>query len=193
MEVKDNMKKEKQEEIIDLCELVLENYKATRKVLSVARSYGILDFIGGGIISSLLKRNKINEFINSLNISNKYLDDFINETKETDIEIIIFKNDSLLEFLDIYVDNFITDSIVKRNMDDCNNKINKLINQLEEVLIVLKEKYINQFSDCDNEYTQVKEVEVLCPVCKSVHLIEETSCPYCETKYDENITPIIKL
>lgn len=149
--------------------------------------------MGGGFVSSLMKHGKLSQVTSSLEEANKNLSDLLEQLREKDISLVQFKTDSFNNFLDIYMDNFITDAIVNNTMEDCNNKINEVIGKLEDILLNLKDNYRNEFPDCDNHYTYVEEVEVICPRCNGAHLSDATECPYCGMVYDENNTPMLKL
>lgn len=57
------MNRNKQEEIMTLCQITIEKFISIRKLLATACSYGTLDLMGGGIISSVLKHDKLNQVI----------------------------------------------------------------------------------------------------------------------------------
>lgn len=118
-------------EIINLCDKIINQIDLILKEYKSSKNWGIFDMLGGGLIASLVKHNKINKAKNmstsldedlaKLKNEIKYLDDF--KTEE-------FSN--LDMFLDVGFDNIFSDIYVQ-------NKIKSSISKLEELKYTIKE------------------------------------------------------
>lgn len=129
------------------------------KILSSAKNWGIYDIVGGGMISSYVKQNKIDEaktYMERLSYSignlNKELGDLNIEFLKTGLNIngLSYTFDIFLDniFSDLSVQGEIKDSLYK--LEDFKNKLFNLINKLEKEeknkdlkLNLLNEKLLN--------------------------------------------------
>lgn len=105
---------------------VIVRIDAGIKQLESASSWGILDILGGGLISSLVKRNKIGEANRSLEEISSSLKDLNKELSDVDISLPDTIPDSFSdELFDMVFDNIFTDIRVQ--------------GEIKENLVALKE------------------------------------------------------
>lgn len=105
---------------------VIVRIEAGIKQLESASSWGILDILGGGLISSLVKRNKIGEANRSLEEISSSLKDLNKELNDVDISLPDTIPDSFSdELFDMVFDNIFTDIRVQ--------------GEIKENLVALKE------------------------------------------------------
>lgn len=118
-------------ELKNLCNKIIENIDFMLKEYKSSKNWGIFDMIGGGLIASLVKHNKINkansmfsklnEDLKLLKSEIKYLEDFkLDEISNLD------------KFLDIGFDNIFSDIYIQ-------NKIKSSIDKLEELRCTIEE------------------------------------------------------
>ena len=105
---------------------VIVRIDAGIKQLESASSWGILDILGGGLISSLVKRNKIGEANRSLEEISSSLKSLNKELSDVDISLPDTIPDSFSdELFDMVFDNIFTDIRVQ--------------GEIKENLVALKE------------------------------------------------------
>lgn len=114
--------------------------------LKSASSWGILDIFGGGLISSLVKRNKIGEANRSLEELSLSLKSLNKELSDVDISLPDAIPDSLSdELFDLVFDNIFTDIRVQ--------------GEIKENLIALKELRHAIVEIRDKVDRQIRELE----------------------------------
>lgn len=114
--------------------------------LKSASSWGILDIFGGGLISSLVKRNKIGEANRSLEELSVSLKSLNKELRDVDISLPDAIPDSLSdELFDLIFDNIFTDIRVQ--------------GEIKENLIALKELRHAVVEIRDKVDRQIRELE----------------------------------
>lgn len=114
--------------------------------LKSASSWGILDIFGGGLISSLVKRNKIGEANRSLDELSLSLKSLNKELSDVDISLPDAIPDSLSdELFDLVFDNIFTDIRVQ--------------GEIKENLIALKELRHAVVEIRDKVDRQIRELE----------------------------------
>lgn len=114
--------------------------------LKSASSWGILDIFGGGLISSLVKRNKIGEANRSLEELSLSLKSLNKELSDVDISLPDAIPDSLSdELFDLVFDNIFTDIRVQ--------------GEIKENLIALKELRHAVVEIRDKVDRQIRELE----------------------------------
>lgn len=114
--------------------------------LKSASSWGILDIFGGGLISSLVKRNKIGEANRSLEELSISLKSLNKELSDVDISLPDAIPDSLSdELFDLVFDNIFTDIRVQ--------------GEIKENLIALKELRHAVVEIRDKVDRQIRELE----------------------------------
>lgn len=114
--------------------------------LKSASSWGILDIFGGGLISSLVKRNKIGEANRSLEELSLSLKSLNKELSDVDISLPDAIPDSLSdELFDLVFDNIFTDIRVQ--------------GEIKEKLIALKELRHAVVEIRDKVDRQIRELE----------------------------------
>lgn len=117
--------------IIGLVNQIEYNLKLSLKYLNKSRSWGILDIFGGGLFTTLIKRNNMKEAQSSMNTAKalmgqlRYQLQGIDEYIEFEIE-----DSSLYTIFDYLADGFIADFLVQ-------SKIKKAKEEVESALYSL--------------------------------------------------------
>ncbi len=102
--------------------LLKELYKAKDKFES-AHSWGIFDMFGGGLMSSMIKHDHINEANRIINNVQCLIKKFEREIKDVDIEVDV-NITTFDKFGDIFFDNIFSDMMVQ-------DKINNVLGQVQ--------------------------------------------------------------
>lgn len=136
----DNRKKEIQE-AIDAGNQALRALEDAQRHLGSARGFGIWDIFGGGFISSMIKHSKMNDAQESLNDAQFALQRFSRELQDVNMGgNIQIKFDGLVQFIDIFCDNFLVDVMVQskikqtqKNIDTAKRRVREVITQLHNM------------------------------------------------------------
>lgn len=102
--------------------LLKELYKAKEKFES-AHSWGVFDMFGGGLMSSMIKHDHINEANGIINNVKSLIKKFERELKDVDIEVDV-NITTFDKFGDIFFDNIFSDMMVQ-------DKINNVLGQVQ--------------------------------------------------------------
>ena len=127
-------------EAIDAGERALRSLQDAKRSLGSARSWGMIDIIGGGGLSGLLKHVKVGDAKKSLNQAKADLDRFsrelsdVREIQGMDIEIGDF-----LTFADFFFDGFLADIMVQSRIKKAQGDIDDAIRRVENLLGQLRE------------------------------------------------------
>lgn len=110
--------------------------------LSSAQGWGLFDMLGGGFISTLAKRSKMNDAKDDLEAAQRALRDFERELRDVQIAADLkFKTGGFLSFADYVFDSTLVDFLVQRKIDKAKSSLKKTKRQVASILKALKEKY----------------------------------------------------
>lgn len=130
----------------EAADLVIVRIDAGIKQLESASSWGILDILGGGLISSLVKRDKIGQANRSLEEISASLISLNKELSDVDISLPDSIPDELSdELFDVVFDNIFTDIRVQ--------------GEIKENLVSLKELRHNIVGLSEKLDKEIKELE----------------------------------
>ncbi|WFD09872.1 hypothetical protein [Tepidibacter hydrothermalis] len=119
-------------EAVDAGKILLkELYKAKEKFES-AHSWGVFDMFGGGLMSSMIKHDHINEANDIINNVKSLIKKFERELKDVDIEIDV-NITTFDKFGDIFFDNIFSDMMVQ-------DKINNVLGQVKSGILCVENK-----------------------------------------------------
>jgi len=110
----------------------LQSLRNAKGCLDSARNWGIWDMPGGGMLSSILKRKKINDAQGQMNAAKRDLQVFARElgdvhmTGQLDIEINDF-----IGYADILWDNFLVDWMMQDRINQSRAQVDEVINRVE--------------------------------------------------------------
>ncbi|MDR9852554.1 hypothetical protein RJP21_02925 [Paenibacillus sp. VCA1] len=111
---------------------VLHDMEQARDYLQSARNWGTYDMLGGGMLSTHIKHNKIDEAMGYIHDAQTSLRRFGKELKDVEMHLSIeIDIGSFLRFSDYFFDGFISDWMVQ-------GRINDTLSQVEEKLDAVK-------------------------------------------------------
>lgn len=123
-------------EAIDAGEIVLEELSEAKNAFDSAANWGIFDMVGGGLLATMAKHNKINEGKRILNSVSNSLKDFNRELKDVDQSKFINMNIDLSDFLtfaDYFFDGIFADFTVQSRINNVKSKIATGIREIERI------------------------------------------------------------
>ena len=127
-------------EAIRAGERALDSLNQARRQLDSARSWGIYDLIGGGMISSLVKHKKIDNANEWMSLANRDLRNFARELRDVRDEDLQIDTGSLVSMLDIFCDNFFSDIMVQKKINNARARIDDLSDRVYDAVRALKRR-----------------------------------------------------
>ena len=125
-------------EAIDAANEALNNLYAAKEMLSSARNWGLFDMLGGGMISTFIKRKKMANAQKLMDNAKQSLENFKDELD--DVFELNLKMDDFISFADIFFDGWLFgDWMVQGRINEAMDKINKLIYTIENIRKQLQE------------------------------------------------------
>ncbi len=127
------------DEALQAANVALNHLYEAKNKLSSASNWGIADILGGGLLITYVKRQKMKDASNEIKAAQRALGVFNRELKDVrHMEINIDMN-GFLEFSDYAFDSLLTDvmtqsriSDAKADVDDAIVRVEDLIDQLED-------------------------------------------------------------
>ena len=127
-------------EAINAGERALDSLWEAKEQLNSARAWGIYDMLGGGLISSIIKHRKIDNANEWMSRANRDLRCFAKELRDVNNENLQIDTGSLVSMLDIFCDNFFSDIMVQKKINDSRARIDALSDRIEDTLQALKKR-----------------------------------------------------
>lgn len=134
-------RKKELQEAKDAANKIIEKIDRAMDYLDSAEFWGMWDIFGGDFLSSLKKRNKIeeaNEYINDITDSVKDL-----EKELKDVDVILpeeISNTMSDRTFDIWLDNIFTDLRVQEEIKEAMKELREFKNGIEDLLIRLDDE-----------------------------------------------------
>ena len=110
----------------------LNSLRKAQDYLNSARGWGILDMLGGGMISSLIKHSKLSDAQRCIDQAQYDLDAFRREL--ADVNLPYAEIDGFLTFADFFFDGFLADLMVQSRINDAREKLEDACRRVEDVL-----------------------------------------------------------
>ena len=110
----------------------LEHLEAARQRLGSARSWGIWDMLGGGLLSTLLKQSRMGDARRELEAARSALQAFSRELVELDaMEGIDLETGDLLGFADYFFDGVIADWLMQSRIRKAQDQVDEAIRRVK--------------------------------------------------------------
>ena len=134
-----NIEKEMRE-AIQAGENALYSLQAAREELQKAGNWGIVDLLGGGLITSLIKHSKMDNASHLMENAKYDLKRFQKELRDVTVNTNLSIDCSdFLTFADFFWDGIITDWLVQSKINDAKSQVDEAIAQVEQILRGLKQ------------------------------------------------------
>ena len=127
-------------EAVTAGERALDSLKTAKSKLDSARAWGIYDILGGGLISSVIKHGQIDNANEWMEQANHDLRKFAKELRDVPGEYLHVQTGDLISMLDIFCDNFFSDIMVQERINDARNRIDQVIDQVQQTVWSLKRR-----------------------------------------------------
>lgn len=130
----DNYEKERQE-AIEAGEKALCSLRKAQEYLDSARGWGIYDLVGGGLISTLAKHDRMDKASQYYSDARDDLRYFQKELADLDNMCHInLETRDAWGFADIVFDGLITDMAMQNRINNARENVNQAIEQVESIL-----------------------------------------------------------
>lgn len=123
------------QEAIDAGQKALYSLKQAKAELSSAKNWGIVDILGGGFVTDIIKHSKMNRAQNCMEQAKRDLQSFSKELSDVSSNIDLgFNTADLLSFADFLFDGFLTDMLMQSRINDARAKVDTAIERIEYIL-----------------------------------------------------------
>lgn len=134
-----NIEKEMRE-AIQAGENALYSLQAAREELQKAGNWGIVDLIGGGFFTSLIKHSKMDNASRLMENAKYDLKRFQKELRDVTVNTNLSMDCSdFLTFADFFWDGVIADWMVQSKINDAKRQVDEAIAQVEQILRGLRQ------------------------------------------------------
>lgn len=135
------MMKREMKEAIAAGERALSSLRMAQGKLNSAGNWGIVDMIGGGMFSTMIKRSKMDDARRLMETAKSDLKHFQRELKDVNIPLDMrMEVGSFLSFADFFFDGFVADYLVQSKISDAKEQVSDAILRVEQILNELKRK-----------------------------------------------------
>ena len=136
-----DMEKEKRE-AIDAGRRALTSLREAQNDLNSAKNWGILDMIGGGFVTTMIKRGKMDQAKQNMEQAKHALRSFSRELNDVNTAFHLdIETRDFLSFADWFFDGFFVDWMVQDRISQASAQVAEAIRRVEDVLRQLEQYY----------------------------------------------------
>ena len=130
-------------EAIEAGERALSTLRIAQDKLKSAGNWGLIDILGGGFISTMIKRSKIEDARSYMEAAKSDLRLFQDELADVNLPMDLkIEVGSFLSFADWFFDGFVADFLVQSKISDAKAQVSDAIIRVEHILNELKRNNI---------------------------------------------------
>lgn len=129
-----DFEKERNEAIL-AGERALDSLRAARDELNSAGNWGIVDLLGGGLISGLVKHSKMSNAQNYMEQAKWNLQNFSRELQDVNmVHNLNLELGDFLTFADFFFDGIVADWLVQDRINETKRQVEDAIRHVETIL-----------------------------------------------------------
>ncbi len=133
-----NYKKEYQEAVA-AGNRALKSLRNAQRELDSARNWGIVDLLGGGMVSAFIKRSRMKEAQSLMDEAKRDMQEFRRELGDICMdENLNVKTGEFLTFADYFFDGILADWLVQDRIQKARDQAAEAVRRVEEILSQLK-------------------------------------------------------
>ena len=130
--------KEKQE-AIEAGQRALNSLRTARENLNSAKNWGVVDMLGGGFLTTMVKRSKMDQAKHNMDQAKFALRNFSKELNDVNVACNLNINtDDFLSFADYFFDGFFVDWMVQERINNAKRQVEEAIRRTEYIVMQLK-------------------------------------------------------
>jgi len=122
------------DEALEAADYALDCLRKAESDLDSASSWGMFDILGGGLISTLIKHNDMDDAQAHMEEAKGALEKLSQELKDVDYQINLdFTVSDFLSFADYFFDGLIADLFVQDRIDEAEQQVKEAITKVESI------------------------------------------------------------
>lgn len=126
-------------EAIEAGQRALQSLRCAQNNLNNARGWGVLDMLGGGLLSDMVKYSKMNDAKQYMEQARYDLQNFGRELSDvTAVCDLHIETSDFLAFADIFFDGLLADCLMQSRINDARRQVNEAIQRTEQILSQLQ-------------------------------------------------------
>lgn len=123
------------DEAIIAGERALSSLAAAEKALSSAKNWGIVDLLGGGMLTTFIKRSHMKDASAYLEEARENLRIFRSELSDVEtLDSALLDGNDFLSFADYFFDGFVADFLVQSRILETKRKIEQTASSIRQIL-----------------------------------------------------------
>ncbi len=127
-------------EAISAGERALNSLREAQNYLKSAGNWGIVDILGGGLITDLIKHSKLNNASECMEAARQDLRSFQRELDDVNEYLPNIQIGDFLTFADFFFDGFIADMFVQSKIGDAKEQVAEAVDQVESIVDRLRKE-----------------------------------------------------
>lgn len=126
-------------EAIQAGERALVSLREAQNQLNSAKNWGVVDLLGGGLFTDLIKHSKMGNARECLEQAKRDLQGFSRELEDVNIsQALNLNTGDFLTFADFFFDGLIADWLMQDRINDAKRQVENAIRRVEEILSNLR-------------------------------------------------------
>lgn len=122
-------------EAIQAGERALISLREAENQLNSAKNWGVVDLLGGGLFTDLMKHSKMGNARECLEQAKRDLQGFSRELEDVNIsQALNLNTGDFLTFADFFFDGLIADWLMQDRINDARRQVENAIRRVEEIL-----------------------------------------------------------
>lgn len=122
------------DEALEAADYVLDCLRKAESDLGSASSWGMFDILGGGLISTLIKHNDMDDAQAHMEEAKGALEKLSQELKDVDYQINLdFTVSDFLSFADYFFDGLLADLFVQDRINEAEQQVKEAITKVESI------------------------------------------------------------
>ncbi len=123
------------QEAIEAGERALYSLREAREKLNSAKSWGIVDLLGGGLIADMIKYSRMDDATRYMEEAKSSLKAFQRELQDVQVPMNLrMEIGSFLTFADFFFDGFLADYMVHKKIKEAMEQVEDAIYRVEQLL-----------------------------------------------------------
>ena len=122
------------DEALEAADYALDSLRKAESDLDSASSWGMFDILGGGLISTLIKHNDMDDAQAHMEEAKSALEKLSQELKDVDYQINLdFTVSDFLSFADYFFDGLLADLFVQDRINEAEQQVKEAITKVESI------------------------------------------------------------
>lgn len=128
-------------EAVEAGERALDSLRGAQKALGSAKNWGLYDLLGGGLIASLIKRDRMKDAAGLMEEARRDLRIFEKELRDVELTSgLHIETDDFLAFADFFFDGAVADFLMQTRIAETKERVDEAADRVTALLAALKER-----------------------------------------------------